>query len=208
MDPVHRALLRAHRLDLSGQLLVSDTIVPFLLQEDILTPAQAEDIEAQPTNTRKCLHLLAVLPHRGPRAFDAFLRSLDDFSWVRDRLLLELQAPPGPGPTDACRLPDSVLQRVPSDWELSRLASGLGAQWEAVLMDLGLSPEAVFRCRADHALSAHGATLAGLVLWRRRGGCGATVQRLLLSLEAVGVHWAVLEDSLTPQGGAGPEVHL
>lgn len=99
MDPVHRALLRTHRLELSGQLLVSDTIVPFLYQENILTEAQVEDIESQPTNRQKSLRLLDILPSRGPRAFDSFLRSLEEFSWVRDKLLLELQTTPGSGST-------------------------------------------------------------------------------------------------------------
>lgn len=99
MDPEHKALLRTHRLELSGQLLVSDTIVPFLYQEDILTETQVEDIESQPTNRQKSLKLLDILPSRGPRAFDSFLRSLEDFTWVRDKLLLELQTRPGPGPS-------------------------------------------------------------------------------------------------------------
>ncbi|KAM6895248.1 death domain-containing protein CRADD [Xenentodon cancila] len=195
MEPSHRAALRKLRLELSGQLLVSDTIVPFLYQEEILTETHVEDIERQPTDRQKSLKLLDVLPNRGPRAFEAFLRSLRDFSWLRDRLLRELQA--GPGDTDVCRLQESVLQKVPSDRELSRLASRLGAEWEAVLMDLGLSAEAVFRCRADHSLSMQAAALAGLVQWRRSGGKKATVERLLRSLEAADVHPSVLEDALT-----------
>ncbi len=99
MDPEHKALLRTHRLQLSGQLLVSDTIVPFLYQENILTEAQVEDIESQPTNRQKSLKLLDILPSRGPRAFDSFLRSLEEFSWVRDELLLELQTRAGPSST-------------------------------------------------------------------------------------------------------------
>lgn len=98
MDPVHRAVLRKHRLELSGQLLVSETIVPFLYQEEILTDAQVEDIESRSTERQKTLRLLDLLPSRGPRAFQSFLRSLQDFSWVRDRLLQELQTPPEPGP--------------------------------------------------------------------------------------------------------------
>ncbi|XP_047431727.1 death domain-containing protein CRADD [Mugil cephalus] len=199
MEPAHRALLREHRLELSGLLLVSDTIVPFLYQEDILTEAQVEDIESQPTETRRTLKLLDILPSRGPRAFPAFLRSLKDFDWVREKLLLELQSPPGPGTTDVpvpVPVPDPVLQVVPSDRQLSRLASHLGPEWEWVLMDLGLSPEAVFRCRADHSLSVGGAALAGLVQWRRSRGKEATAQRLLESLRAGGVHPSVLEDAL------------
>ena len=97
---------------------------------------------------------------------------------------------------DDRQLPESVLQRVPSDRELSRLASGLGAEWELVLMDLGLSAEALFRCRSDHGLSAHGAALAGLVQWRRSEGRRARVQRLLESLQAADVHPSVLQDAL------------
>lgn len=98
MQPEHRALLRAHRLELSGQLLVSDSIVPFLYQESVLTEAQVEEIESQPSSRQKTLKLLDILPSRGPRAFGCFLRSLDEFSWIRDRLLLELREGPGPGP--------------------------------------------------------------------------------------------------------------
>lgn len=111
MDPEHKALLRTHRLELSGQLLVSDTIVPFLYQENILTETQVEDIESQSTNRQKCLRLLDVLPSRGPRAFDSFLRSLEDFSWVRDQLLLELQTRPGPGSTGEST-PQQLRQHV------------------------------------------------------------------------------------------------
>lgn len=196
MDPVHKAVLRKHRLELSGQLLVSDTIVPFLYQEDILTDAQVEDIESRSSERQKTLRLLDLLPSRGPRAFHAFLRSLQDFSWVRDRLLEELLTPPEPGPTDVSRLPDSVLWQTPSDRELSQLASRLGAEWESVLLDLGLSAEALFRCRSDHSLSTQAAALAGLVQWRRAEGKRATVERLLQSLQAAGVHPAVLEDAL------------
>lgn len=98
---------------------------------------------------------------------------------------------------DSWTFPPSHLQRVPSDQELSRLASRLGAEWESVLLDLGLSVETLFRCRADHALSAHGAALAGLVQWRRRGGRGATFQRLIQSLKKADVHPSVLGEVLT-----------
>lgn len=99
MQPEHRALLRAHRLELSGQLLVSDSIVPFLYQESVLTESQVEEIESQPSSRQKTLKLLDILPSRGPRAFGCFLRSLDEFSWIRDGLLQELREGPGPGPT-------------------------------------------------------------------------------------------------------------
>lgn len=95
MEPEHRALLREHRLELSGQLLVSDAIVPFLYQENILTQIQVEDIESLATNRQKTLRLLDILPNCGPRAFHAFLQSLEDFCWIRDQLLLELRTREG-----------------------------------------------------------------------------------------------------------------
>uniref|UniRef100_A0A3P8UTT7 CASP2 and RIPK1 domain containing adaptor with death domain n=1 Tax=Cynoglossus semilaevis TaxID=244447 RepID=A0A3P8UTT7_CYNSE len=84
MDPAHRALLQKHRVALATELLVSDHIVPYLYQEQILTDSQVEDIESQSTNKRKVFRLLDLLPNRGPLAFSCFLRSLDDFSWVRE----------------------------------------------------------------------------------------------------------------------------
>ncbi|XP_054876789.1 death domain-containing protein CRADD [Poeciliopsis prolifica] len=228
MEPEHRAVLRKFRVQLSDQLLASDTIVPFLYQEGVLTEAQVQQVEAQLTNRQKNLKLLDLLPNRGPRAFGAFLEALQDFSWIRDRLLLELQNSAGTGPNsagtgpnsagtgpnsagtgpsggaavpvryhdDPSRIPVSVLQRVPSDRELSRLAQRLGAEWEAVLLDLGVSAEALYRCRSDHSLNHWGAVLDGLVLWRRAGGRRATLGRLLRSLEAADLHPSVLEEAL------------
>ncbi|KAM4711503.1 death domain-containing protein CRADD [Anableps anableps] len=207
MEPEHRAVLRKFRVLLSDQLLISDAIVPFLFQEGVLTEAQVEQVEGQLTNRQKNLKLLDILPNRGPRAFSAFVEALRDFSWIRDQLLQELQNTPGTGSPgasagpprlhgDASGLPDSGLQKVPSDRELSRLASRLGADWEAVLLDLGVSSEALYRCRSDHSLNTGAAVLAGLVLWRRSEGRKATLGRLLRSLEAAGVHPSVLEDAV------------
>lgn len=103
MEPKHKAALRAHRSYLSRQLLVSDTIVPLLYQENVLTDSQVELIESQPTNRHKSLKLLDVLPSRGPGAFHAFLRSLEDYSWVRDLLQREAEGPAAAGPTGDSR---------------------------------------------------------------------------------------------------------
>ncbi|XP_056445612.1 death domain-containing protein CRADD isoform X1 [Gadus chalcogrammus] len=198
MDQAHREVLRKQRLYLSNQILVSDTIVQFLYQENILTASHVEEIESQNTSKRKTLSLLDVLPTRGPRAFDLFMESLlQDFSWVRDSLLQQLEAQPaatGPGSEDD--VPEAVLGRVPSDRELSRLASRLGAEWDSLLLHLGLSAGALYRCRADHPLSAHGRALAGLVRWRQSGGRAATVGRLLEGLRAAEVHPSVLREVL------------
>ncbi|XP_028307454.1 death domain-containing protein CRADD [Gouania willdenowi] len=207
MDLAHRAVLRRLRLELSGQLLVLESIVPHLFQEGILSEVHVQDIESRTSDQNRTLYLLDLLPKRGPRAFDAFLRALDDFSWVRERLLLELektepQQEPGSGlgpkqGPDHHSLPPSVLVRVPTDRELARLAAQLGSQWEVVLLDLGLSVEDLFRCRSDHAQSLHGAVLAGLLQWRRAQGRRATIQRLMESLSAADIHHSVLENILT-----------
>lgn len=99
-------------------------------------------------------------------------------------------------PADPWTFPESALQKVPSDRELSRLASRLGAEWESVLLDLGLSAETLFRCRADHPLSSHGSILAALLHWRRGGGKGATLRTLIQSLRRADVHPSVVRELL------------
>ncbi|KAM8884429.1 death domain-containing protein CRADD [Synchiropus picturatus] len=197
MDPVHQTLLRRNRLYLSEHLEVSDTIVPFLYQEGILTFDHVENVEAPQTNRKKCMKLLDILPCRGPTAFATFLRSLDDYSWVRDKLVQDLESLPGGNVgTGDWKLPDSVLMKVPSDQELSRLASVLGGDWEVVILDLGVSENVLYRCRANHSCDIHGAALAALIHWRQSQGKQATVQKLVLSLAAAGVHPSVLRGVL------------
>ncbi|XP_024002156.1 death domain-containing protein CRADD isoform X2 [Salvelinus sp. IW2-2015] len=102
MDPRHKEILRKHRLDLSNQILIDDTIVQFLYQENILTESQVDEIQSQIGNKKKTLRLLDILPTRGPRAFGTFLNSLEEeFPWVRDELLQNLEQPnvPGQSPT-------------------------------------------------------------------------------------------------------------
>nr|XP_046183966.1 death domain-containing protein CRADD isoform X2 [Oncorhynchus gorbuscha] len=105
MDPRHKEILRKHRLDLSDQILIEDTIVQFLYQENILTESQVDEIQSQISNKKKTLRLLDILPTRGPRAFGTFLNSLEEeFTWVRDKLLQDLEQPnvPVQSPTGFC----------------------------------------------------------------------------------------------------------
>ncbi|XP_072310074.1 death domain-containing protein CRADD [Eucyclogobius newberryi] len=195
MDKRHIELLRKHRLWLSEQLL-SETIVQFLYQEGILTQAHVEVVESQACNKHRVLKLLDILSTRGPRALHVFLQSLDEFSWVRDTLQRDLQTLHEPGAPDDVCLSDHILHRVPTDRELSRIAALLGGQWKAVLLDLELTTEDLYRCRDDHQRDVHGAALEGLVQWRRAQGKRATVQRLIKSLEAADIHPSVLIDAL------------
>ncbi|KAG7454364.1 hypothetical protein MATL_G00258890 [Megalops atlanticus] len=197
MDPKHKEFLRKHRLDLSNQILTDETIVQYLYQEGILTESQVEEIQAQTTNKKKTFKLLDILPTRGPHAFGAFLKSLEEeFIWVKERLQQDLQDAEAhePNPTEKCEIPEETLRKVPTDRELNQLASRLGPEWESVLLDLGLTTGQVFRCRANHPLSLQSQVLAGLVLWKQASGRAATVQKLLRSLEACQIHPSVLED--------------
>ncbi|KPP64486.1 death domain-containing protein CRADD-like, partial [Scleropages formosus] len=202
-------VLRKSRLYLSSEILVDDTIVPYLYQEGVLTESQVEEIQSQVTNRKKNLKLLDILPTRGPRAFGAFLRSLEEeFSWVKEKLEQDARgledkdaaaaAEAGEDEEHAlareCGLSQLALEKVPTDQELNRLVHRLGPDWEWIVVDLGVPVWEVQRCRAEYPLSPHGQALASLVRWRQRSGRRATVRRLLRSLQAADVHPSVLED--------------
>ncbi|KAJ8245599.1 hypothetical protein GJAV_G00272470 [Gymnothorax javanicus] len=198
MDPRHKEILRRHRLDLSKQILIDDTVVHYLYQENILTESHLEEILAQATSKNRTLKLLDILPTRGPHAFGAFLRSLEEeFLWVAQGLRQDLAqnaTSKDLDPTEVCQISEETLWKVPSDRELNRLSGLLGPEWESVLLDLGLSAGQVFRCRADHPHHLQSQVLAGLIAWRQSAGRGATVRRLLHSLQASQIHPAVLEE--------------
>lgn len=98
MEPKHRKLLRAQRLYLCEQLIVDDTVVQYLYQEDILTECQVEEIQSQKSNKNKTLMLLSILPSRGPNAFNVFVQSLDlGFPWIKEKLLLLAEDDDGGG---------------------------------------------------------------------------------------------------------------
>ncbi|XP_048864307.1 death domain-containing protein CRADD [Brienomyrus brachyistius] len=200
MDPRHKEVIKKHRLYLSEQILIDDTIVQYLYQEDILTESQVEEIQSQVTNKKKTLKLLDILPTRGPLAFDAFLKSLDgEFWWVKEKLEQKAKDPKDGAVTEKtvaeqCAISEPTLQKVPTDQDLNRLAGRLGLEWESVVLDLGLPLWEVQRCRAGHPLSLYGQAMAGLVRWRQRSGRKATVQRLLQALQAADIHPSTLED--------------
>ncbi|XP_066525233.1 death domain-containing protein CRADD [Hoplias malabaricus] len=197
MDQKHKEILRANRLYLSEQLIVDDNIIPYLYQEGILTESQVEEILSQSSNKNKTLRLLSILPSRGPAAFSGFLSSLQkDFPWVRDHILTGSQdhghAAADTEGSGQWGVSEHLLNTVPTNQQLNRLASLLGPEWETVLLDLGLSPGDLYRCRADHPLSVQSQVLAGLVLWKQIQGRKATVQCLLQSLQVADLHLSLL----------------
>lgn len=197
MDPKHKKLLRTQRLFLSEELLVDDLIIQYLYQEEILTESHLEEIQSESSSRNKTLKLLDILPSRGPTAFHHFIKSLEkDFPWIRDKLVQlneeEEESPPPPF-TVQCGVPDHILLTVPTTLHLNQLASRLGSEWKSVLLDLGLSCADLYRCCSDHPLAVQSQVLAGLVMWTQRNGRGATVQRLIQSLQAADVPPSVLQ---------------
>ncbi|XP_062860129.1 death domain-containing protein CRADD [Trichomycterus rosablanca] len=200
MEPKHKEILRAHRLYLCEQLVVEDTIIQYLYQEDILTESLVEEIQSQSCNRKKTLELLNTLPHRGPNAFSAFIQALQpDFPWITEKLLLSVQDQSNSAEntrsvsTAYSAVPEHLLQMVPSDLQLNRLASRLGSEWETVMLDLGLTQSEIYRCRADHPFNSQCQVLAALVIWKQSQGRRATVQRLLHSLETSEIHPSSIE---------------
>lgn len=86
MDARDKQVLRSLRLELGAEVLVEGLVLQYLYQEGILTENHIQEIKAQTTGLRKTMLLLDILPSRGPRAFDTFLDSLQEFPWVREKL--------------------------------------------------------------------------------------------------------------------------
>jgi len=89
MDARDKQLLRSLRLELCTEVLVDGVVIQYLYQEGFLTDSHVQEIKSQTTSQRKTMMLLDILPTRGPKAFDAFLDSLQEFPWVKDKLLVK-----------------------------------------------------------------------------------------------------------------------
>ncbi|XP_072721404.1 death domain-containing protein CRADD isoform X3 [Ciconia boyciana] len=89
MDARDKQLLRSLRLELCTEVLVDGVVIQYLYQEGILTDSHVQEIKSQTTSQRKTMMLLDILPTRGPKAFDVFLDSLQEFPWVKDKLMVK-----------------------------------------------------------------------------------------------------------------------
>ncbi|EPY73510.1 death domain-containing protein CRADD [Camelus ferus] len=91
MEARDKQVLRSLRLELGAEVLVEGLVLQYLYQEGVLTENHVQEIKAQATGLRKTMLLLDILPSRGPKAFDAFLDSLQEFPWppagMKDRYL-------------------------------------------------------------------------------------------------------------------------
>ncbi|KAM3910786.1 death domain-containing protein CRADD-like [Leptodactylus fuscus] len=193
MDPQHKDILKRLRLELCSEGLADGLVPQYLFQEGIITSEQLEDITSQATSQRRAMKLLDILPTRGPKAFEVFLQSLSEFPWIHSKLdQICKESLVGETPD----LPNNIKDVCPSDKQLNRLADQLGADWEKVLVYLGLDHAEVYKCKVQHPYSVHSQAMEGLVKWKQHMGRKATMQCLWEALQAAEVHPSMLKTIL------------
>ena len=75
MEESHRKVLQKLRLKISGDINVR-RITEELFSSGILDKNDSQEILAKETTQYKALHLLDLLPRKGPEAFPVFLQAL------------------------------------------------------------------------------------------------------------------------------------
>uniref|UniRef100_UPI00358EB7D2 death domain-containing protein CRADD-like isoform X1 n=2 Tax=Myxine glutinosa TaxID=7769 RepID=UPI00358EB7D2 len=198
MESRQRRVLRRLREEISSQLSC-DLVFHRLFQDGVLSASMLEKLLAEPTTCARARCLLDLLPTRGPLAFSAFCQVLrNDYPWLEQRLLEELQKEPAEEPDPLAGIPEEVLAAVPSERCLARLSGLLGPEWESLALYLGMSQTDISCCKYDHPCSTHNQKITMLIRWRRLGGCHATVQVLCRALRGIEASFDALDCLLRP----------
>ncbi|NWX10999.1 CRADD protein, partial [Caloenas nicobarica] len=193
MDARDKQLLRSLRLELCTEVLVDGIVIQYLYQEGILTDSHVQEIKAQTTSQRKTMMLLDILPTRGPKAFDAFLDSLQEFPWVKDKLMVKRKEMTVQDPAAHTEQPGTALGMGQFNINVTPQCNRLGPEWEHIVLCLGLSHTDIYRCKVNHPHNLQSQIVAAFVLWRQRLGKKATIQSLQASLMAEEVDPSVIQ---------------
>ncbi|KAJ7329913.1 hypothetical protein JRQ81_016087 [Phrynocephalus forsythii] len=180
MDARDKQVLRSLRLELCSELLVEGLVIHYLYQEGILTENDMQEIRSQVTNHRKTMMLLDILPARGPKAFETFLESLQEFPWVKEKLEAKRNEAVLVAPADngIPGISQQALENPPTDQQINKLAKGLGPEWEYIVLSLGLTQNDIYRCKANHPFNIQSQIVSAFISWRQHFGKEATLESL------------------------------
>lgn len=92
MEENHKETIRRNYTFLIGNMM-PESVMDFLLQENVITPYMKEDIEVCRTRRDKIVKMIDILIRRGPSAFNVFIDALrnTDQEFVAQKLLSNLQ---------------------------------------------------------------------------------------------------------------------
>eukprot|EP00058_Branchiostoma_floridae_P003601 XP_002589089.1 hypothetical protein BRAFLDRAFT_213810 [Branchiostoma floridae] len=176
MEERHREILRAQLPYLRKDLRVK-YVLPELKKEGIILPAMEEEIMAVPTFEEQVDMLVNLLETRGPHAFKAFVAVIEG---TYRHLAEGLRQEDNMGEFEFSIFVILCVSTVrqPTTRELFLLCRNLGAQWEQVLTQLGLTQDDISHAKTTHPDSKLKQIQTGLLNWREKYGVEATVDKL------------------------------
>lgn len=76
MSDHHRAVLRRNRVFLLKNVMINDLLFDHLQEDNIITEDMREYIFNNTTTRRRIGELLDIIPKRGPKAYECFIKAL------------------------------------------------------------------------------------------------------------------------------------